>query len=207
MTRLAALTPETATGAAREMLTDLVARNGQVGEMVRTMAHSPAVLGGHLQLSPAMKRAKLHRSITERISIAVQVRQGCALCLASHVSAARSLGIDEEEIERARLGTSDDPAMAAMIAFGIQIYERPDAVPTSRSRNSGRTATPSARYPMSWGSSPSTSSRGRSISSPDRPSTRATTDSSRPRSAQFGRRATIRRPAGLGAASGWTRTG
>ena len=56
------------------MLGELVARHGQVGDMVRIMAKFPAVLG--LQLSRAMKRAKLDRRISERISIAVQVQQG-----------------------------------------------------------------------------------------------------------------------------------
>ncbi len=46
MSRLPLLTPQTAVGAARDMLGELVARHGQVGDMVRTMANSPAVLGG-----------------------------------------------------------------------------------------------------------------------------------------------------------------
>jgi AhpD family alkylhydroperoxidase len=128
MSRLPALTPDTAVGAAREMLTDLVERNGQVGDMVRTMAASPAVLGGYLQLSRAMKRAKLDRAVSERISIAVQTQLGCGLCLESHVAAARSLGIDVDEIERARHGTSADPAFAAVIEFGLQVYRHPDAI-------------------------------------------------------------------------------
>ena len=41
---------------ARDLLVDLFERHGTVGLMVRTMAHSPAVLGGYLQLSRAMKR-------------------------------------------------------------------------------------------------------------------------------------------------------
>ena len=65
MSRMAALTPATAHGAAQDMLTELVARHAQVGSMVSTMAHSPAVLGGYLQLSKAMKRAKLSRRISE----------------------------------------------------------------------------------------------------------------------------------------------
>ena len=53
MSRIAALTPPTAQGAAQDMLTELVARHGQVGAMVSTVAHSPAVLGGYLPLSKA----------------------------------------------------------------------------------------------------------------------------------------------------------
>jgi AhpD family alkylhydroperoxidase len=110
------------------MLGDLVARHGEVGDMVRTMANSPAVLGGYLQLSRSMKRAKLSRRISERISIAVQVRQGCGLCLESHEAAARSLGLDDDEIDRARRGTSGDPAIAPMVAFGLQVYVEPASI-------------------------------------------------------------------------------
>lgn len=45
MTRFPSLTPDTAQGAARSLLGDLVARHGEIGAMVATMAHSPAVLG------------------------------------------------------------------------------------------------------------------------------------------------------------------
>ncbi|SDK04669.1 carboxymuconolactone decarboxylase family protein [Streptomyces indicus] len=128
MPRMNRLTPDTAVGASRELLGELVARHGHVGDMVATMAHSPAVLGGYLQLSRAMGRAKLDRRISERISIAVQAQQGCGLCLDAHVGAARALGIDEEEIERAHLGTSQDPAVAALIALGLQVYREPASI-------------------------------------------------------------------------------
>jgi AhpD family alkylhydroperoxidase len=85
MSRLTRLTPDIAVGASRDLLAELVSRHGQVGDMVSTTAHSPAVLGGYLQLSRAMKRAKLERKISERISIAVQAQQGCDLCLESHI--------------------------------------------------------------------------------------------------------------------------
>jgi AhpD family alkylhydroperoxidase len=126
--RLAALTPETASGASGQMLADLVQRHGQVGEMASTMANSPAVLSGYLELNRAMKRAKLSRRISERISIAVQVRQGCERCLQAHIAAARSLGIDDDEIERARRGTSSDPATAAIIGLALRVYEEPTAI-------------------------------------------------------------------------------
>lgn len=128
MPRLTRLTPETAVGAARELLADLVSRHGQVGDMVATMAHSPAVLGGYLQLNRAMKRAKLDRKISERISIAVQEQQGCGRCLESHIDAARSLGVDEDEIERSRAGTSNDPAIAAIVELGLRVYREPTAI-------------------------------------------------------------------------------
>jgi AhpD family alkylhydroperoxidase len=128
MSRFARLTPATAVGASRDLLSDLVSRHGQIGDMVSTMAHSPAVLKGYLQLSGAMKRAKLNRKTSERISIAIQVQQGCGLCLDSHVNAARALGINEDEIELARTGTSSDPAIAAIITLALRIYRQPAAI-------------------------------------------------------------------------------
>ncbi|MDI9903708.1 carboxymuconolactone decarboxylase family protein [Rhodococcus sp. IEGM 1409] len=128
MPRLASLTPATAVGASKDLLTELVDRHGQVGDMVGTMAHSPAVLGGYLQLSRAMKRAKLNRKISERISIAVQVQQGCAVCLEAHVAAAHANGVESDEIERAHAGTSADPAIAAMIDLGLRVYREPASI-------------------------------------------------------------------------------
>ncbi|GEP40345.1 hypothetical protein NPS01_40080 [Nocardioides psychrotolerans] len=128
MTRISALTPATAQGAAKDMLSELVARHGQVGSMVSTMAHSPAVLGGYLQLSKAMKRAKLSRRISEVISIAVQARQGCQLCLDAHIAAARTFGVTDAEIAAACEGTSPDPAISAMITLGLAIYSTPTTI-------------------------------------------------------------------------------
>lgn len=91
--------------------------------MVATMAHSPAVLGGYLDLSRAIKRAKLLRG--ERVSIAVQQHLRCASCLDSHTPAARSLRLDESEIELAKQGTASDAASAAVIAFGLQVLTAP----------------------------------------------------------------------------------
>lgn len=46
------------------------------------------MLGGYLQLSHSMKRAKLDRRVSELVSIALQVHQGCELGLASGGAAA-----------------------------------------------------------------------------------------------------------------------
>lgn len=128
MTRFEALTPDTATGAAKDMLADIVERHGSASRMLSTMAHSPAVLGGYLGLNKAMKRAKLDRRVSERISLAVQEVQGCALCLGAHERSARSLGVSEEEIALARKGTSADPAVAAMVEFGLRVYTSPATI-------------------------------------------------------------------------------
>ena len=128
MSRFAAHTPETATGKAAELLGDIVNRNGSAGPMVRTMAGSPSLLGGYLDLSRAMKRSRLARALSERVSLAVQATLGCRLCLAAHTSGARAAGVDEAEIELAKQGTSADPATAALVAFARRIHTEPASV-------------------------------------------------------------------------------
>lgn len=127
MPRLTRLTPDTAVGASRDLLAELASRHGQIGDMVSTMAHSPAVLGGYLQLSRAMGRAKLDREITDLdrhpgpSGLRAVSRRACQRC-------PRAMGVDEEEIERARAGTSADPAIAAIITLALQVYREPTSI-------------------------------------------------------------------------------
>lgn len=128
MKRLTPLTPDTARGSARERLTHLVDRHGSVGDMVATMAHSPALLQGYLDLSRAMKRAGLPREVAEKISLAVQEWLGCQTCLASHTEAARSLGMSEADISLARQGTARDRREAGLIGYALQVLTEPDRI-------------------------------------------------------------------------------
>ncbi|RGE19053.1 carboxymuconolactone decarboxylase family protein [Leucobacter sp. wl10] len=128
MPRFPKRTPSSAVGASRELLGDLMTRHGRLGDMVSTMAHSPALLDWYLQLNRAMRRTKLDRKIVELISIAVQARQGCDRCLRSHIAAAQALGVYESTIEAARQGTSPIPAIAAIIQFGLQVSQEPAAI-------------------------------------------------------------------------------
>jgi AhpD family alkylhydroperoxidase len=119
---------EQAEGKARELLDELVQRGGEPGPMARAMANAPALLRGYLDLTRAMKRSHLDRRIIERISLAAQEWLGCEYCIAAHTRAARRLGLSDREIELARQGTSTDPKVAAIVAFGQQVIAAPAEV-------------------------------------------------------------------------------
>ena len=121
-------TPDTAVGKAADLLADIVERHGSAGTMVRTMAGSASILAGYLDLSRAMKRSKLDRQLSERISLAVQDQLGCELCLQAHTSAAEALGISEDEITRARTGGSADARISAVVNFGRRVYTDPSSI-------------------------------------------------------------------------------
>jgi copper ion binding protein len=142
MPRLELQSPDTTTGRAHDLLAQLWERHdGAVGPMVRAMAGSPAVLGGYLELSRAMKRSKLRRELSERVSLVVQDQLGCATCLAAHTAAARAAGISDDEIARARQATSADPAVAALLAFARQVHLAPSSI------DDGLRRRPPARLP------------------------------------------------------------
>ncbi|MET8505100.1 carboxymuconolactone decarboxylase family protein [Streptomyces sp. NPDC004787] len=128
MRRLTALRPEQATGKARELLADIVERHGSAGEMVSTMAHSPAVLEGYLSLSRAMKRVRIPRPLSEKISLAAQEWIGCGTCREAHVAAGRAAGLTDTDIELARQGTSTDAREAALIAVALRVLAEPGSL-------------------------------------------------------------------------------
>lgn len=127
--RFTAHTPTTATGRARQALNRLWDHHGDsVGVMARTMAGSPSVLEGYLDLSRAMKRSTLPRPLAEQISLSIQQRLGCAMCIVAHIAAARVAGLAEDDIALARAGTARTPASAALIAYAEQLHQAPASI-------------------------------------------------------------------------------
>ncbi|RVX42715.1 AhpD family alkylhydroperoxidase [Nonomuraea polychroma] len=128
MRRLTPFDPADAPEKSAELLNDIISRRGGVGEMVATMAHSPALLQGYLDFSRAMKRVKLPRALSEKISLAVQEWIGCGLCLQAHAEAGRAAGLSETDIALARQGTSTDAREAALIAMAVRVLAEPSSI-------------------------------------------------------------------------------
>jgi AhpD family alkylhydroperoxidase len=125
MPRIEPIPIERAEGRARELLEDLSARGVQPGPMMLAMANAPALLRGYLDLTRAMKRTHIERAVVERINLAVHGALDCDYCIAAHTRAARRLGVPDSEIELARRGTSDAPAIAAIVAFARRALVAP----------------------------------------------------------------------------------
>lgn len=126
--RIASLTPENAPDKSRDLLDGIISRHGSVGDMVATMAHSPALLQSYLELSRAMKRVKLSRRVSEKVSLAAQGWIGCQTCMAAHVVAAREAGVSETDIALARDGTATDQREAALLTFAVRVLAEPATI-------------------------------------------------------------------------------
>ncbi|OXM75173.1 MULTISPECIES: carboxymuconolactone decarboxylase family protein [Amycolatopsis] len=123
--RLRALDPGGAPEKSRELLGGIVERHGSAGEMIRTMAHSPALLQGYLELSRAMKRTKLPRAVCEKLAIAVQEWIGCGACLEAHIEGGRAAGLSDTDIALARQGTATDRRETALVEFAVRVLAEP----------------------------------------------------------------------------------
>jgi AhpD family alkylhydroperoxidase len=128
MPRLRSLDPDQAPPAAAKLLAEIIDRHGDAGAMVRTMAHSPALLQGYLELSRAMKRVALPRQLSETISIAVQEWIGCEVCKAAHAEAGRAAGLTEADIALARDAAAPDAREAALLIYAVRVLTEPDAI-------------------------------------------------------------------------------
>ena len=99
--------------------------------MVRTMAGSPALLTGYLDLSRAIKRSKLSRADAERVSIAVQALLGCATCLEAHIAAGRAAGLDDTDVQLAQVGTATTAKSAELVTYALAVHENPATIDDS----------------------------------------------------------------------------
>src|SRR3954454_3159524 len=123
MARLTLILPEAASGRARELLDAVKDRLGLVPNMTRAMAHSPAALGGYLQLSGALGKGNLQAKVREQIALAVAQANGCDYCLAAHSAVGRMVGLTAEQIRDSRLGTAVDPKADALIRFALKVVD------------------------------------------------------------------------------------
>ncbi|WP_421118140.1 carboxymuconolactone decarboxylase family protein [Aquihabitans daechungensis] len=127
-TRFPAHEQGSASGHAGQLLDDIYQRHGSAGHMVRTMASSPAMLAGYLDLSRAAKRVSLNRRLSEQVSIAVQATLGCDTCLDAHIAAARAAGVADHDIDLAKSGTASAPDAALLIDFSLQVLIAPGQI-------------------------------------------------------------------------------
>ena len=123
MARLTQISPEAASGRARELLDAVEDRLGLVPNMTRAMANSPAALDGYLQLSGALGKGTLPAKFREQIALAVAQANGCDYCLAAHSAVGRMVGLTADQIRDSRLGTAVDPKASALIRFALKVLE------------------------------------------------------------------------------------
>ena len=85
--------------------------------MMRTMAHSPAVLETYLNASAALAGGTLSSKLREQIALGVAQANNCNYCLAAHTAIGKIVGLNEEVIRDSRQGKSTDRTEGEVLSF------------------------------------------------------------------------------------------
>jgi len=124
MTNFAPIEPETATGQAAELLTQVKNALGLIPNMTKVMANSPALLTAFLTLSGAVGGGVLPAGVRERLAISTAQLNGCEYCLSAHTYIGANIAkVDTAELDAARTAHSDDPNIAALLRLSNEIAE------------------------------------------------------------------------------------
>jgi uncharacterized peroxidase-related enzyme len=121
MSRISIPALDNAPGASKPALAAVLDQLGVVPNLFRLIGISPAVLGGFLGFSGALKEA-LDGKTRERIALAVAQVNGCDYCLSAHTYLGLNLAkISPDEIALNRKGSSSDSKASAAVQFATKV--------------------------------------------------------------------------------------
>lgn len=122
MTHFTPVEPDTATGEAATLLTQVTKSMGRAPNMTKAMANSPTLLRSYLALSGAVAGGTLRPEVRERLAISTAQLNGCEYCLSAHTFVGGSVAkIDAGELDAARRAESADSHIAALLALSATI--------------------------------------------------------------------------------------
>ncbi|WP_321914424.1 MULTISPECIES: carboxymuconolactone decarboxylase family protein [unclassified Paraburkholderia] len=119
MSRLSAVKPEAATGAAAEIFAKIRKAVGKVPNAYATIGtHSPEALGALLNVEAVIAAGTLSKPDVEAIKLAVSEVAGCDYCLAAHTLAGKFAGLAPDTMKAVRAGdATGDAKRDALVHF------------------------------------------------------------------------------------------
>lgn len=119
MSRLTAVKPEAATGAAAEIFAKIRKSVGKVPNAYATIGtHSPEALGAMLGVEAAIGAGTLSKQDVESVKLAVSEAAGCDYCVAAHTLAGKFAGLAPETMKQVRAGApTGDARRDALVHF------------------------------------------------------------------------------------------
>ena len=131
MPRIQAITDETATPQAGEILQTVKQTMGSVPNLIATMANSPAVANAFLGFSQTLASGSLSASLREQIALTVAEANQCHYCLSAHTLLAKGTGLSDQDVVAARNATAAGAKEAAALQFARAVVETNANVDTS----------------------------------------------------------------------------
>jgi uncharacterized peroxidase-related enzyme len=124
MSRINAMDPHLADDGVRRNFDAIQKKLGVLPNMMRTMAQSPRVLEGYLELSGALSRGLLPPPLQEQIALAVAEANACNYCLSAHSALGRGAGLSDDQLAASREGRASDAKANAALQFAVAVLQR-----------------------------------------------------------------------------------
>jgi len=117
MNRITTIDPLTATGPTAQLFAGVKAKLGVVPNLMRTFAHSPAVLEAYLGFSGKLGQGVLPAAVREQLALVIGETNECEYCLSAHTLLGKGAGLSPDAILAARRAEAADPKVAAILQF------------------------------------------------------------------------------------------
>ncbi len=126
--RLVAVDPSVAQGKAKDLLAGVQKTLGMTPNMMRTMAHSPAVLESYTLFNGTLAKGMLNAKTREQLALAIAETNDCAYCASAHTALGKMTGLTEQQSADALRGRGIDAKATAAIILARQIINDRGAV-------------------------------------------------------------------------------
>lgn len=123
MSRIKPVDAKEAKGEVKDLYQALEKKMGKVINIFLNMGNSPVALKAFLDLSEAANHTSIPPKLREQIALIVGQTNQCNYCLSAHTAVAKMLGMNENEILKARNGESQQPKDAAILKFAKKVVE------------------------------------------------------------------------------------
>ena len=121
MPRIETLNRSAAPAASQAILDAVQKKLGMTPNLLKTFAHSPAVLRFYLNQSEALGGGFLAAALREQIALAVAGANQCDYCASAHTLLAKGAGVKEAELASNLAGYSSDAKTQAALDFAKAI--------------------------------------------------------------------------------------
>jgi uncharacterized peroxidase-related enzyme len=123
MPRIAALSLATAPSLSRPLLEAVQKKLGMVPNLLKTFAHSPAVLNYYLCGSEALAGSALSAALREQLALVTAGANACDYCASAHTLMGKGTGLAADEMADNLRGRSDDRKTKAALDFATAIVQ------------------------------------------------------------------------------------
>lgn len=134
MARISALSDAQVSDKAKPLYETAKSKMGMVPNVLRTFAHSPAVLNAYLQFSGALADGVLNAKERELVALAVAQKNQCGYCLSAHTAIGKNAGLNEDAMSAAREGKGSAIAALAQKLVENRGFLNDDELATARGK-------------------------------------------------------------------------